>query len=140
MFLLGAHVIRYIVLLLKNRFLPYKHVFRDCIGIMLVLNVPSKTGAGNIYYLFLFFFLKKLDIFFFLWQTILMECKALPRYMYMSQRMTIPAKWHVSPAKDQPGHLPSLIRVFTVRMKKAWVLRYPLSAQRRLISSGRCPG
>ena len=22
----------------------------------------------------------------------------------------------------QPGHLPSLIRVFTVRMKKAWVL------------------
>ena len=27
------------------------------------------------------------------------------------------------------GHLPSLIRVFTVRMKKAWVLNYPLSAQ-----------
>ena len=35
---------------------------------------------------------------------------------------------------DQPGHLPSLIRVFTVRMKKAWVLSYPLSAQRRLWS------
>ena len=33
---------------------------------------------------------------------------------------------------DQPGHLPSLIRVFAVRMKKAWVLSYPLSAQRRL--------
>ena len=32
---------------------------------------------------------------------------------------------------DQPGHPPSLIRVFTVRMKKAWVLSYPLSAQRR---------
>ena len=29
---------------------------------------------------------------------------------------------------------PSLIRVFTVRMKKAWVLSYPLSAQRRLWS------
>ena len=30
---------------------------------------------------------------------------------------------------DQPGHL-----------KKAWVLSYPLSAQRRLIRLGRCPG
>ena len=35
---------------------------------------------------------------------------------------------------DQPGHPPSLIRVFAVRMKKAWVLIYPLSAKRRLWS------
>ena len=35
---------------------------------------------------------------------------------------------------DQPGHPPSLIRVFAVRMKKAWVLSYPLSALRRLWS------
>ena len=35
---------------------------------------------------------------------------------------------------DQPGHPPSLIRVFAVRMKKPWVLSYPLSAQRRLWS------
>ena len=35
---------------------------------------------------------------------------------------------------DQPGHLPSLIRVFAVRMRKAWVLKYPLSAQRKLWS------
>ena len=35
---------------------------------------------------------------------------------------------------DQPGHPPSLNRVFSVRMKKAWVLSYPLSAQRRLWS------
>ena len=35
---------------------------------------------------------------------------------------------------DQPGHPPSLIRVFALRMKKAWVLSYPLSAQRRLWS------
>ena len=33
---------------------------------------------------------------------------------------------------DQSGHPPSLIRVFAVRMQKAWVLSYPLSAQRRL--------
>ena len=33
---------------------------------------------------------------------------------------------------DQPGHPPSLIRVFAVFIKKAWVLSYPLSAQRRL--------
>ena len=35
---------------------------------------------------------------------------------------------------DQPGHPPSLIRVFDVRMKKTWTLSYPLSAQRRLWS------
>ena len=35
---------------------------------------------------------------------------------------------------DQPGHLPSLIRVFAVRMKKSGVLSYPLSAQQRLWS------
>ena len=37
---------------------------------------------------------------------------------------------------DQLGHPPSLIRVFAVRMKKAWVLSYPWSAQRRLIRLG----
>ena len=37
----------------------------------------------------------------------------------------------VHPAKTQ---MPSLIRVFTVCMKKTWVLSYPLSAQRRLWS------
>ena len=35
---------------------------------------------------------------------------------------------------DQPGHPPSLIRVFAVHMKKAWVLSYSLRAQRRLWS------
>ena len=35
---------------------------------------------------------------------------------------------------DQPGHPPSLIRVFAVRMKKHWALYYLLSAQRRLWS------
>ena len=40
---------------------------------------------------------------------------------------------------DQPGHLPCLIRVFAVRMKKACVLSYPLSSQRRLIRLGGCP-
>ena len=41
---------------------------------------------------------------------------------------------------DQPGHPPSLIRVFAVRMKKAWVLSYALRAQRRLIRLDGCPG
>ena len=41
---------------------------------------------------------------------------------------------------DQPGHPPSLIRVFAVRMNKAWVLSYPLSAQRLLIRLGGCSG
>ena len=51
-------------------------------------------------------------------------------------------QYECAPSKDsdQPGHPPSLIRVFAVRMKKAWVLSYPLSAQRRLIRLGGCPG
>ena len=36
---------------------------------------------------------------------------------------------------DQHGHPPSLIRAFAVRMKKHWVLSYPLSALRRSESS-----
>ena len=51
------------------------------------------------------------------------------------------AKWEnqqseCSPSKDsdQPGHPPSLVRVFAVRTKKPWVLSYPLSAQQRLWS------
>ena len=35
---------------------------------------------------------------------------------------------------DQPWHLSSLIRIFAVHMKKAWVLSYPLSVQWRLWS------
>ena len=37
---------------------------------------------------------------------------------------------------DQPGHPPSLIRVFAVRMNKDWVLSYSLCAQWRLIRLG----
>ena len=50
--------------------------------------------------------------------------------------MTKPTKWHVRPREDsdQHGHPPSLIMVFSVDMKKAWVLSYPLSAQQRLWS------
>ena len=40
---------------------------------------------------------------------------------------------------DQPGHLPSLIRVFAVQLKKAKILSYPLSAERRSDQTGRMP-
>ena len=40
---------------------------------------------------------------------------------------------------DQPGHPPSLIRVFAVRMKKAWVLSYPLSTSEDSDQTGRMP-
>ena len=43
-------------------------------------------------------------------------------------------------APSEDSDPPSLIRVFAVRMKKAWILSYPLSAQRRLIRLGGCPG
>ena len=48
--------------------------------------------------------------------------------------------WVHSEDSDQPGHPPRLIRVFAVRMKKAWILTYPMNAQRRLIRLGRCRG
>ena len=42
----------------------------------------------------------------------------------MSHSMTKNNKMTYAPSKDsdQPGHPPSLIRVFGVRMKKHWVL------------------
>ena len=46
-----------------------------------------------------------------------------------TNKMSAPSK-----DSDQPGRPPSLIRVFAVRMKKAWVLSYPLSTQWRLRS------
>ena len=51
-------------------------------------------------------------------------------------------KMTCAPSKDtdQPGHPPSLIRVFAVCMKKHLVFSYPLSAQQRLIRLGGCPG
>ena len=41
---------------------------------------------------------------------------------------------------DQPGHPPSLIRVFAVCMMKAWALSYPLSTAKTLIRLGGCLG
>ena len=53
----------------------------------------------------------------------------------LSRLMTKPTKWHMRPAKTQIslGICP-VWSVFSVRMEKAWVLSYPLSAQRRLWS------
>ena len=54
----------------------------------------------------------------------------------MSRLMTKPTKWHVRPARTpiSLGNKPSLIRIFAVRMKKAWVLSYQSSAQSKLWS------
>ena len=53
----------------------------------------------------------------------------------MGRDMTKPTRWLCAQRdSDQYGHPPSLIRVFAVRMRKAWVLRYLLSGQRRLWS------
>ena len=54
----------------------------------------------------------------------------------MSRLMTKLTKWHVRRAKTQISLGGS---VFAVHMMKAWVLSYPLNAQRRLIWLGGCP-
>ena len=70
---------------------------------------------------------------------------SLPAYVLDPQYQPECPRWDVtwqnqqsdcapSEDSDQPGHPSSLIRVLAVRMKKACVLRYPLSAQRRLWS------
>ena len=40
---------------------------------------------------------------------------------------------------DQSGHPPSLSRVFALRLKKAWVLSYPLNASKDSVLTGRMP-
>ena len=50
----------------------------------------------------------------------------------MSRDMTKPTKWLCEDDSDHPGHPPTVIRVFAARMKKVWVLSYPLSTHRRL--------
>ena len=60
--------------------------------------------------------------------------------MWATTRQSQQNEWAPSEDTDHPGHPPSLIRIFAVRMKKAWVLSYPLSAPQRLIWLGGCPG
>ena len=56
--------------------------------------------------------------------------------MKIEPRHDKPNKMICAPSEDsdQPGHLPSLIRVSIVRLKQTWALSYPVSAQRRLWS------
>ena len=61
----------------------------------------------------------------------------MPWMLQRSGTKTMKQKWAAS---SQNQHPPSLIRVFAVHMKKAWVLSYPLSTQQRLIRLGGCPG
>ena len=60
---------------------------------------------------------------------------------YLSRSMTKPTKWPVCQTKT---HISLGIRlvwlVFAVRMKKPWILSYPLRVQQRLIRLGGCPG
>ena len=53
----------------------------------------------------------------------------------LSHLMTKPTKWHVRPAKTPISlGIRPVWSVIAVRMKKSWVLSYPLSTQRRLWS------
>ena len=59
----------------------------------------------------------------------------------VNRLMTKPTKWHVRPAKSQISlGIRTVWSVLVVRMNKVWVLRYALSAQRRLIRLGIRPG
>ena len=71
-----------------------------------------------------------------IWQIFIENCLCLTLctevlYIWAATWQNQQTECAPSEDSDQPGHPPSLIRVFAVRMKKAWVLSYPLSAQRR---------
>ena len=78
------------------------------------------------------------------WRVILIKCHNNDwdrRYCFSwfcskkSCLMTKPIKWNVRPVKTQISLGIHLVwSVFAVRMKKPWVLSYPLSVQRRLWS------
>ena len=66
--------------------------------------------------------------------------------MYLWRKTSEPAhdqtkKMKCAPSEDsdQPGRPPSLIRVFAVRLKNAWVISYPLSASEDSDQTGRMP-
>ena len=61
--------------------------------------------------------------------------------VHLNGDMTKPTKKNCAPseASDHPGHPPSLIRTFAVRMKKAWVLSDPLSASEDSDQTGLMP-
>ena len=74
------------------------------------------------------------------------EISTVGKMMTTVKQLTVSNKWDATwqnqqsecafiEDSDQPGHPPSLIRVFAVHMKKPWALSYPLIAQRRLWSA-----
>ena len=61
--------------------------------------------------------------------TLLSAWRSEPQHNKTNKQACVPSE-----DSDQPGHPPSLIRVFAVHMKKPWVLSYPFNTQRRLWS------
>ena len=67
-------------------------------------------------------------------QSTIFLCNCHVQEYNLRRDMTKQIKWVCAQQRDQPGHRPSLIRVFSVRMKNSWALSYLLRAQRRLWS------
>ena len=97
-----------------------------------------------LFFVVVFFFQRKIlklesHFFFFFFFENLTELEAgqnqWPWDSHLSRLMTKPTQWHVYPANTQISlGIRPIWSVFSVRMKKAWVLSYPPSAQRRLWS------
>ena len=72
-----------------------------------------------------------------------MDGRQMPAYT-ISSRMSLRLKWAKNGLCAQQRQISLGIcpvwPVFAVRMKKAWVLSYPLSAQQKLIRLDGCPG
>ena len=129
---------------------PYKIVICHCWlfsqALKMICNIYWTSCIWNIHFF---------SVNFILWMALLKQCKYKiwisffwhsSKFAQSASKNELPhdktSKMACAPTEgsDQPGHPPSLIRVFAVCMKKAWVLSYPLSGQRRLIRLGGCPG
>ena len=97
----------------------------------------SKRYSGFFYFFILLIKMDKNDVY-----LLLIHVHKNEDHIWIQVNMIWATAWQneqndcvPSEDSDQPGH-PSLIRVFSVRIQKGWVLSYPFSAQRRLIRLG----
>ena len=93
------------------------HIYPDIVGRLLIMTMYLHLYSSG-------------------WSELALEARAIYQVAasiidWASADKTIKMACPLSEDSDQPGHPLSLIRVFTARMKKAWVLSYPLSVQWR---------
>ena len=89
-----------------------------------------------IFYFFIYFFFVVVVVVFVFFVVVVVVVVVVINVCFLSSEPVNDKTYRMACASsensDQPGHPPSLIRAFAVRMKKNQVLSYPVSAQQIL--------